>query len=344
LVARRLGLGRTAIVAGVPVKSVSSFGNAFSMPIAPTFPLALARAARGADLVAVHAPFPLNDLGVMLGIPAHVGLVVHWHSDIIGQRAMLPLVAPFIRRTLSRADRIIVSNSSIISLSPFLRSVVEKCIVIPFGVDPGYWADLKPDERVEVDRIRAEHPRLIVATGRLVPYKGFHVLIRSLCELDATAVIIGEGPQQSPLRRLTQQLSLADRVVFAGKVPRHRLKLFLHAARVFAFPSLTSAETFGIVQLEAMAVGVPIINTALPTAVPLVARDGLEALTVTPDDAAALAAGIRRVLVNPLLAQELGSAGRQRVKEHFRQQSFIQRVKAVYDDVGSHRSKARATG
>jgi rhamnosyl/mannosyltransferase len=343
LVARRFGFGHRSRVAGIPVKSVSSFGNAFSMPIAPTFPFALAHAAKQADLIALHAPFPLNDLAVMLGIPPHVGLVVHWHSDIVGQRRMLPLVAPFIRRTLSRADRIIVSSASIISLSPFLKSHVDRCIVIPFGIDPVYWGNLNQNEQAEVERIRAAHPRLVVATGRLVPYKGFHVLIRALREVDATAVIIGEGPQEVALRRLAEQLGISDRAIFAGNLARDRLKLFLHAARVFAFPSTTSAETFGIAQLEAMAVGIPIVNTSLPTGVPLVARDGCEALTVAPDDASALAAAIGRLLVNPALAKKLGTAGRQRVEQDFHQRSFIKRVKAVYEEVYSHRLRGTAT-
>ena len=336
LVARSFGMGRAADVDGVPVTSVTSLGNMFSMPVAPTFPFALARQARQADVVVLHVPFPLNDIGV-LGMPAKTGLVVHWHSDIVGQRFLLPLVAPFIRHTLARADRIIVSNASIISLSPFLKPHVAKCLVIPFGTDLDYWSHLTSEEETEVARIRAAHPRLVVATGRLVTYKGFDVLIRALREIDATLAIVGDGPRASSLRLLAKQLGIANRVEFAGSVPRARLKLFLHAARVFAFPSTTSAETFGIAQLEAMAVGVPIVNTALPTGVPLVARDGLEALTVAPNDASALAAAIGRLLNDDVLAAKLGAAGSQRIKDEFDQQSFIRRVHAVYDEVHPRR-------
>jgi rhamnosyl/mannosyltransferase len=338
LVARSFGMGRTVDVDGVPVTTVTSLGNMFSMPVAPTFPFALARQARQADVVVLHVPFPLNDIGV-LGIPAKVGLVVHWHSDIIGQRFLLPLVAPFIRHTLSRADRIIVSNASIISLSPFLKSHVAKCVVIPFGTDLDYWSRLTPEEEVEVERIRAAHRRLVVATGRLVTYKGFDVLIRALREIDATLVIVGDGPRAKSLKLLAEQIGVADRVEFAGNVPRARLKLYLHAARVFAFPSTTSAETFGIAQLEAMAVGVPVVNTALPTGVPLVARDGSEALTVAPNDPSALAAAIGRLLDDDALAAKLGSAGRRRIKEEFDQQSFVRRVHGVYEEVHAQRSR-----
>ena len=341
LVARRFGRRRNLDINGVPVEAVASLGNVFSMPIAPTFPFALARAARNADVVVVHAPFPLNDVGVMLGLPAHVGLVVHWHSEIFGRRFLMPFVAPFIHNTLARADRIVVSNASIVSLSPFLERHVDKCVVIPFGVDPAYWAHLGPSEQAEVERLRTAHRRLIVATGRLVRYKGFDVLVRALREVDAAVVIVGDGPQAKPLRRLAQRLGVGSRLTLAGNIARDKLKLLLHAARLFVFPSITSAETFGIAQLEAMAAGAPVVNTALPTGVPLVARHEREALTVPPNDPSALAAAISRLLDNPTLAADLGRAGRLRVNEEFHHHAFVQRVMGVYEEVHSTRSRGR---
>ena len=346
LVARRFGWGYERDVNKVPVKAVASLGDLFSMPIAPTFPFALARAARNADVVVLHAPFPLNDIGIMLGIPAYVRLVVHWHSDILGRRVLVRLLAPIIRRTLARADRIVVSNSSIISLSSFLKEYRDKCVVIPFGVDPDYWGQLSQSEQAEVERFRTLHPRLIVATGRLVRYKGFDVLIRALREVDGTALIVGDGPQEHALRRLAGQLGVGQRLIIAGSVPRGELKIFLHAARVFAFPSITSAETFGIAQLEAMAVGLPVVNTALLTGVPLVARHGRESLTVAPNDPSALAAAINRLLDDPALAAELGQAGHRRVNEEFHHRAFVRRVMVLYDEVnsgcsGAERSRPR---
>jgi rhamnosyl/mannosyltransferase len=276
----------------------------------------------------------------MLGIPAHVRLVVHWHSDILGRRILVQLLAPFIRHTLARADRIVVSSSSIISLSPFLKDYMDKCAVIPFGVDPDYWGCLSQAEQVQVERFRALHPRLIVATGRLVHYKGFDVLIRALREIDGTVLIVGDGPQGGSLRRLAERLGVEPKLIIKGSVPRAELKFFLHAARIFAFPSTTSAETFGIAQLEAMGAGLPVVNTALPTGVPLVARHGRESLTVAPNDASALAAALNRLLDDPALAAKLGQAGRLRASEEFHHRVFVRRVMALYGEVNSGHSGA----
>jgi rhamnosyl/mannosyltransferase len=170
----------------------------------------------------------------------------------------------------------------------------------------------------------------VVAVGRLVPYKGLDVLIEALAGLDATAMIVGDGAQAMRLRRLVVARGLADRVIFTGSISRERLRVLLHAARVFAFPSLTAKETFGIAQLEAMAAGLPIVNTALPSGVPTIARHGIEALTVPPGDPARLAEAIRHLLDSPGLAASLGRAGKARAMAEYDQSLFIDRMHALY--------------
>lgn len=306
---------RRILVDGVPVERAAAFGEALSLPLAPFFPLALRRAARRADLVALHTPFPLGDLGAVLapGVP----LVVHWHADIVRQRRAARLVAPLIRRTLARAARIIVSYPGIVAGSPWLAPFAGKCAVSPYGVDAAAWAQLTPDEAAEAASLRAQHPRLVAALGRLVAYKGFDVLAEAMAAVDGTAVIVGEGPDRARLAARIAALGLGGRVLLAGRLPRPRVKALLHAARVFAFPSVSPAEAFGIAQLEAMACGLPVVNTALPTAVPWVARDGQEAITTPPQDVAALSAALAALLDDPARASALGAAGQARVRAEF---------------------------
>ena len=274
LVARSRGWGRRYTLDSLPVEALFSFGTLLSTPIAPSFPFVLAKRSRQAALVALHHPFPLNDIGVALGLPRKTAVVVHWHGEIVRQRSLTGLVAPFIRRTLARAQRIIVSHPTLVSASPFLAAHTEKCAAVPFGIDVPYWTELDSAQRRRVEELRSRYPRLVIATGRLVPYKGFDVLIEALRHLDATAIIVGEGPLRHDLLRLAQQRGVADRLILAGMLSRDDLKVHLHAARLYAFPSVSAAEAFGIVQLEAMAVGLPIVNTDLPTGVPHVARHG----------------------------------------------------------------------
>jgi glycosyltransferase involved in cell wall biosynthesis len=314
------------------VRAVGSLGNLFGMPIAPGFPMAMALRSRKVDVLVLHHPFPLNDIGV-LGVPDRVGLIVHWHSEIYGRRLLARGLEPFIRNTLARADRIIVSNHAILANSSLLHAHQAKCEIVPFGVDPKKWSLNDEAEKSRAAALRERYPRLIVALGRLVPYKGFDVLLRALAQVDGHLIVNGLGPEQKSLERLAIRLGVSERVTFAGYSSHDEIKIRFSAARVFAFPSVDDSETFGIAQLEAMAVGLPIVNTRLNTAVPLVARDGMEAITVPPGDPQALAAALTRLLDNEALAKGLGEAALARVCEEFDETRFVARIHAIYRNV-----------
>jgi glycosyltransferase involved in cell wall biosynthesis len=330
LVARRKGFARRYDIDGVPVEAVASFGTALSTPLAPTFPFALLRHAKSSDIVVHHAPFPIADLA-MPWLPAHVGLIVYWHADIAKYSFLKKLLTPAILKTLRRADRIIVADQRNIENSDTLAPFAYKCSVVPFGVDAAYMATCSAEEQSLSARLRQRYPRMILAIGRLVEYKGTAVLLDALKNVNGQVVLIGEGPLDGQLRRQAEQV--AGKVTFAGRLSASECKSYLHAARVLAFPSISPAETFGIVQLEAMAAGLPIVNTMLDTAVPHIARDSREALTVAPNDPHALAAALTRILDDPVFAAQLGHNGRERVQAEYSQEKYVARVTAIYRDV-----------
>ncbi len=341
LVGRYFGAPKSYLLGEVPVVAVASLGTVFSTPLAPTFPYQFFKLSRQADIVVHHAPFPITDLAVLLGLPRTTGLVVHWHADMIGRPILRWLISPLIRRTLRRADRIVISHPLMIETSAFLKQQRHKCVVIPYGIDVEYWGGLSDKETSEVAALRQECPDLILAIGRLVSYKGFDVLFRAIALTKATVAIIGIGPLKSDLEDLTTQLGIRDRVRFLGDLERNEIRKFLHAARALAFPSITEAEGFGIVQLEAMAAGTPVINTSLATTVPLVARHEREGLTVPPRDEKALAAAIERLTQNPDLADTFGKAGRIRAIAEFTDAKFRGSYKQLYVGIMSTKTPQR---
>lgn len=337
LVARAFGLGRAYRVDDVSVKAVTSLGTAFSTPMALSYPFVFARQARAMDVVVCHAPFPLADMGVLLGLPRQAALIVHWHAEMIGRPLLVRLLTPLVKRTLARADRIIVSDPAIVSHSKFLTPYATKCAVVPYGCDVDYWSGLDEAQRADVAKLKARYPRLVVAVGRLVGYKGFDVFLRAMQQVDAPAVIIGEGLLKAELEGLASQLGLSDRVTFLGGLSRDEVKQYIHAAEVLAFPSVTDAEAFGLVQLEAMSAVRPVVNTALATAVPHIARDEQEGLTVPPNDPVAFAAALRRLLDDTSLARRLGEAGYSRVRAEYDQSIFLERMQAIYREAVEQR-------
>jgi glycosyltransferase involved in cell wall biosynthesis len=337
LVARHFGFGRRYVIDGAAVSAVTSLGTLFSTPLALSYPFVFARRARMVDLVVHHAPFPLLDIGLLFGLPKRVALIVYWHAEVVGRPFLARLMAPFMRRTLARADRIVVSDQAIIEHSPFLRPHAAKCTVVPFGCDVEYWSGLDEVQRQAVDDLKVRYPRLVVAVGRLVGYKGYDILLRAMRDVDAQAIIVGEGPLQEQLENLAAQLGISNRITFVGGLHRDEVKQYLHAAKVLAFPSVTAAEAFGIVQLEAMSAGLPIVNTSLSTAVPHIARDGREGLTVPSNDAVALADALRRLLDEPELARKLGQAGHARASAEYQQSQFMDRMQAVFKETVDQR-------
>jgi glycosyltransferase involved in cell wall biosynthesis len=332
LVARTRGRFRRETIDGMPVEAVGSLGMLFSTPLAPTYPFALRRRALDFDIVVHHAPFPLADLALSR-LSNRVGLVVFWHADITTYSQLRRLVSPAITRSLQRADRIIVADQSSIDNSRFLQPFRAKCVVVPYGIDIDYWSCCSPEEITKAEILRRKHPRLILGLGRLVPYKGFAVLLEALRKVEGDLVLIGEGALRNDLERMAVEFGVSDRVSFLGFVSDSEVKSYLHAAKVLAFPSVTQAEAFGLVQLQAMAAGLPIVNTLLPTAVPHVARHNLEALTVPPNDPGMLASALSEVLGDFSLASRLGRSGQMRAKDLYDQWNFIGRMKNIYLDI-----------
>jgi ABC-type polysaccharide/polyol phosphate export permease/glycosyltransferase involved in cell wall biosynthesis len=316
---------RHIVVNDVLVERVRSFGDLLSLPVAPTYPLRLWRLIAKHDLIALHAPFPLADLVFALGFGRSRPLVVHWHADVVSHAALRWLVAPVIRRTLRRADAIIVSDPVLVGSTPLLQEFADKCHPVPFGIDVSKyeWPPLR------LDRV-GERGRLVLACGRLVPYKGFDVLVRSAVGQRFDVWIVGDGRERSHLERLIRHLGVEDRVRLLGTVPDSELVKFMQIADVFVLPSVTNAETFGLVQLEAMAAGRPIINTALDTAVPHVARDGIEAITVPPRDPEKLAEAINTLIDDPQRRRRMGEAARLRATTQYPMATFHKGVETVY--------------
>ncbi|OAF05590.1 glycosyl transferase [Bradyrhizobium centrolobii] len=316
---------RREVINDVEVERVRSFGNVLSLPAAPAYPWRLWRRIPEHDLLALHAPFPLADLVFAFGFGRKRPLVVHWHADIVTHAGLRWFIEPLMRRTLRRAKAIIVSDHVLVDNTPLLREFEDKCHVVPFGIDTTTydWSKIEPHHV-------NDRGRLVLACGRLVPYKGFDVLIRAAAAHNFEVWIIGEGVERPRLEQLIRELGLRNRVRLLGSVNDcERIKLMC-IADVFVMPSLTNAETFGLAQLEAMAAGRPVVNTALDTAVPRVARHGMEAITVPPGDAGKLGDAIDTLIRDPERRRRMGLSARTRAVTRYSATAFKEGMETVY--------------
>lgn len=313
---------------GMPVTRIGTLASFASASVNPGMARAIRQAA--ADVVHFHHPNPTGVLSY-LASGRRGPLVVTYHSDIIRQRVLGAAFAPVLHRFLRGAHAILASSPDYAASSPVLRRHAERVRVIPFGIDA---ASFERADAEEVAEIRARYgPRLVVAAGRLVYYKGFDYLVRAMGAVDGRLVILGDGPLRRALQALAEELGVGQRVTLAGAVPE--LAPWYHAADVFALPAVARSEAFGLVQLEAMAAGTPVVNTRLDSGVPFVSRDGETGITVPPADADALAAALRRLLNDAALRRRLGDAARERVRREFSLEGMVADTLAVYREAAT---------
>lgn len=316
---------------GVPVTKTARLLNVSSAPVSLSFYPELIRLNRWADLVHLHMPYPPGEIGqLFLG---RRPFVLTYHSDIVRQKVMGFFYAPFLRWVLRRAERIVVSNPIYIQTSPFLQPWAGKCEVIHFGLDLNRFAHTPEIDRRAAE-LRAQFGSPIILTvGKLRHYKGIDVLIEAMHQVDARALVAGEGPMGPAWRQKAQDEGLTERVLFLGRVSDDDLIALYHAADLFVLPSTNRAESWGIVQTEAMACGLPVVCTELGTGTSYVNQDGVTGLVVPPGDPAALAGAINTLLADPALRRRMGEAARQRAATMFSSQAMIEQTLALYERV-----------
>ena len=256
-----------------------------SMPICPRM-FHLSRFAE-ADIVHLHLPNPFAVV-VYFAALRHKPLVISYHSDIVRQRYLRALVEPIVDAALRHARVIIAASPQYIATSCLLQKYSGRCRMIPYGIRPEAFEVC--DHAAILDIKRKYGSRLLISVGRLVPYKGFEYLIRAMAGVAATLLILGDGPLLGELEKVALVAGVAGKVIFLRGVDN--VVPYLHAADIFVLPSIERSEAFGIVQLEAMACGTPVINTRIASGVPFVSKDGVSGITVPPLDSAALQSAI----------------------------------------------------
>lgn len=317
-------------VDGVKVVRVPRYAEIARTPMSPGLFSYLRRA--DADIVHVHVPNPMAAAAV-LAVRPRGKLIVMYHSDIIRQKRLFELYRGIDRAFLSRADGIIASTPQNMEYSPILRRFRDRIRIIPYGVNPDDFA-MTPEREERVRKLRKRFgPRVVFFVGRHVYYKGIEYLIRAMKSVDAHLVVGSDGPLTAELKQLTRSLDLTARVTFAGRIPEDDLPCYYHASDIFCLPSVARSEAFGIVQLEAMACGVPVVSTRLTTGVVYVNQDGVTGLTVPPGDSPALAEALNRLLRDEPLRRRLGTQGRERVYREFTHEINASRTLQLYADV-----------
>jgi glycosyltransferase involved in cell wall biosynthesis len=226
-------------------------------------------------------------------------------------RARLTVEAFFEKLHARRAERVVATSAhSAARIAADYGVSAERIAVVPEPIDLALWR-----RALEVAPQLPRGVNSILCVAHLYPRKDVATLLAAMARLSSGAVlrVVGIGPELARLERLARRLDLGGRVEFLGHVPFARLAGEYRRADVFCLPS--RQEGFGIVFLEAMAAGLPIV-AARAAAVPEVVPDGQGGILVPVGDEAALANALDRLFADPALRRRLSEGGRSRVERY----------------------------
>ena len=318
---------------GIRVVKVPQLGRFASAPLNASLSAWVRRLGKDADVVHFHFPNPTGEIASLL---ARVGnkIVVTYHSDIVRQARMAKLYSPLLQRFLKGADVIIATSPNYVQSSDVLHQFRDKCKVIPFGIDLSRFAPNDNTER-QVAAIRRNYEGSIALfIGKFRYYKGLYVLLEAMKMVEGSLLLVGIGPLENDLKKqVAADDELKNRVFFLGELSDEDIVSHLHACDVFVFPSIFRSEAFGIVLLEAMACGKPLVSTELGTGTSFVNQHQETGLVVLPKDAKALAGAINYLFVNPEVREKFGKAARARVEKYFCLDKMVEDVIRTYQDI-----------
>ncbi|MEN4006861.1 MAG: glycosyltransferase family 4 protein [Methanobacteriaceae archaeon] len=310
-----------------PHMKVHRYGTSLKIASAnPSFKLIFKPLNHDVDIVHAHSPIPYSDIPALIYAKhKKVPFILTYQYDgqetggsFIRNAGVFLYNRVFINKVLSHADVIIATTSSYAKESKFLKGYEDKIVIIPNGINI---EEVTTNYSKEECRNKLKLPadkKLILFLGSLVQYKGPDILLKALYLVkkeipDVKLIFAGRGPMLTELRELSKKLYLD--VEFLGFVEEPLKPMYFKASDIFCLPSITMSESFGIVNLEAMACGIPIVSTRLG-GIPDIVEDGKSGLLVEPGDSKSLADALIYLLENDDIAKKMGDYGKRKVRDY----------------------------
>ena len=281
------------------------------------------------DVIHIHLPNPLIATYLLLSKPK-CKITIHWHSDIIKQKRLKHIYEPFEKAILKRADKICTTSQIYAEKSESLQKYLNKVYVIPNIVETDFLDQITSDNKNRIKEIRQnyEGKKIVFSIGVHRAYKGLKYLIEAAKYLtnDYVVVIAGNGPLTDELKKQSFDLKLKN-VFFIGRISDEEKKCFLWASDIYAFPSISKNEAFGIALAEGLYCGLPAVTFTIEgSGVNWVNRDYVTGIEVHDLDAQKYASALMSVSKDIF-----GKNARKWVEENFTEKAIIKNVKSFFE-------------
>jgi rhamnosyl/mannosyltransferase len=319
---------------------VPCYGTLLYAPISPAFIFVMRKAIQSfqPDILHFHVPNTSSFWALPLSIAGALPWVVHWHADVvpsaIDRRMALAyqLYRPIEKLFLRRAQSIIATSQAYLNTSNALVDFRDKCHIVPLGLDPDRLK--KPDGAGLrwAETVWGQPEGRILVIGRLTYYKGHEVMLdASTALLDARILIVGNGERESSLQRRIHTLGLSNNVSLLGSLPESDLHSLISTCDCLCLPSVERTEAFGLVLLEAMRYGKPVVASNIPgSGIGWVVEDGVTGFLVPPGDPVLLAGSLRKLFDRPELKSQMGRSALERFLKIFQIDHIAQEIILLY--------------
>lgn len=324
--------------------SVPCYGRWLYTPVSPGFPLVLKRAIHDFKPHILHLHLPNTSAFWVLVVPSasRVPWVIQWQSDIVRSTVDRRLAwayrfyRPLEQRLLRRAAVVVTSSEPYLETSQPLAPWRGKCRVISLGIDQ---KRLKmPDSAVlrwAEEGVWRPGKTRILSIGRLTYYKGHEVLIRAAAHMpDAHVLVVGQGDRERALKREISRLGLNGRVTLLGFLPDRNVQALLSTCDIFCLPSIERTEAFGLVILEAMAYGKPVVAADVTgSGMGWIIQHEKTGILVPPRDPVALADALLSLARDSVLRHRLYREAVKRFEDLFQIDEVAKKIHDLYRDV-----------
>jgi rhamnosyl/mannosyltransferase len=297
---------------GVKIFKQATYFFLRSQPLNVLF-LSLRSKIRKSDIIHHNYPFPTLELALLLnrGLLKRRKLIITWHANVKNSRwgFIEKYYDKLISKLLIYCDHIVVTSPALLNNSEILKNYQEKVKIIPLSCKQIFNLEVAP-KQYPVDRNFK-----LLFVGKIRDYKGIHIAIESIVGLNVSLTVVGEKRIDRDLDEMVASFGIKNNVTFINSVSDSELIELYKSHDLFLFPSVNEAEAFGIVQIEAMSMGMPVINTNLNSGVPFVSVNELTGLTVTPGSVIEFHNAISRIINDKKLYEQFSVNCIQRSKE-----------------------------
>tara|TARA_B100001142_G_scaffold104718_1_gene106716 strand:+ start:883 stop:2004 length:1122 start_codon:yes stop_codon:yes gene_type:complete len=264
-------------------------------------------------------------------------IIIHWHSDIIKQKIIYLFIRWIEKSILKKSSLVIVTSSNYLKASKPLKKFHQKISIVNFGMKDPYKNKIFKIKSLPTERNIKTKKINIMSIGRLVGYKGYEYLINSMKYLDKERfqlTIIGEGKLQKKLNNLCKINSLENNIQILSNVDNRKKHALFKNCHIFCLPSISRAEAFGLVLLEALSYGIPLITFYMPeSGTNFINRNGFNGLLVRGKNSKELANKIIKISTEKKIYTKLSKNARIDYEKRFKEENFINSMSKIFSKV-----------